>query len=70
LVEMPNDEWVITDDGLDCLKDPYSIDWSQFDVENWSRQIASKAWADADKFDEAFNIARQLHGGPQRKGGP
>jgi hypothetical protein len=70
LIEMPNDEWVITVDGMDCLVQPYPIHRSRLD-ENWMPHIGSKTWANIDKFEQTFNIARELFvGGARRKSAP
>jgi hypothetical protein len=60
IVELPNDEWAITDYGLESLTRRYVIDRSRF-KENWLPQMNTKSWTDIDKFDEAFTVAQALY---------
>ncbi len=59
LIELPNDEWVITDSGVESLKYPYVIPRARFD-EQWRPHMSTKAWVDPQKFDEAFTVASRL----------
>ena len=59
LIEVPNDQWAITEDGLECLERPYVITKDRLDA-NWSKQMSSKPWVDMDQFDWAFAVAQSL----------
>lgn len=62
IIEIPNEQWVISTEGLYALSIPYSIPKERIidSHENWSRHMRTLAWVDAAAFDEAYRLARQL----------
>jgi hypothetical protein len=68
LIEMPNDQWVISSDGLFSLRRKYHIPVQGIvgSRDYWPRHMQSHAWVDSSAFEEAFQLARQL----LRAGGP
>ena len=62
LIEIPNDQWAITEDGLECLERYYLIAAGRVHEETWRSHMREKTWVDPDKFDEALNLIRALVG--------
>jgi hypothetical protein len=62
IIEIPNEQWAISAEGLFSLAAPYSIPKGRIidSHENWSRHMRTLAWVDAAAFDEAYRLARQL----------
>jgi hypothetical protein len=62
IIEIPNEQWVVSAEGLYALSIPYSIPKERIvdSHENWSRHMRTLAWVDAAAFDEAYRLARQL----------
>ena len=62
LIEMPNDQWAISSDGLFSLQRPYHIAAERIigSHENWPRYMRNQAWADVPSFEEAYFLARHL----------
>lgn len=73
LIEVPNQQWAITEAGLECLERRYVIPRGRLD-EPWGAHMATKPWIDMDQFDWAFTIAQALlprqHERPPRPGRP
>lgn len=63
LVEVVNDHWALTEEGLDCLLHHYPLTVSQvLHGEDMRQHVLEKSWVDPDKFNEAFDLARAWHG--------
>jgi hypothetical protein len=62
LIELPNDQWAISSDGLFSLQRPYHIPAQRLigSHENWPTYMRTQAWVDAPAFEEAYLLARQL----------
>jgi hypothetical protein len=60
VIEVPNDEWAITEFGLECIRRYYALGQVQVRKKNWAPHMATKPWVDQDKFNEAFDIAQEL----------
>jgi hypothetical protein len=62
LIEVPNDQWAISSDGLFSLTRPYRISAKRIfgSHENWPRYMSSQAWVNGPAFEEAYQLARQL----------
>ncbi|MEU6718978.1 hypothetical protein ABZ897_46580 [Nonomuraea sp. NPDC046802] len=61
VVEMPNDQWAVSLDGLHCMIRVYDIPIVQLDsVADWPAHMRSREWADIAKFREAYRLARLL----------
>jgi hypothetical protein len=62
VVQVPNEDWVITDVGMVSRQNPvYTIIKERF-KEDWYRQMTGKSWVDPDRFGYAFDIAREVLG--------
>lgn len=53
-------QWLISDDGVECMKHPYTIGGSRLNQDNWTSHMADKLWVDKDQFDQALTVAREL----------
>ena len=62
LVEMPNDEWAIAEDGLYKLDRPYYIPFGRItnSNEDWDGYMAGITGVDHDKFMDAYRTAIEL----------
>jgi hypothetical protein len=62
LIELPNDQWAISSDGLFSLQRPYHISAQRLtgSHENWPGYMRNQAWVDLPAFEEAYLLARQL----------
>ncbi|MCG5435241.1 hypothetical protein [Micromonospora foliorum] len=62
VVEMPNDQWVISTDGLHCMERPYHIPLARLldRREDWPRHMRTKSWVAHGKFVEAYDLALAL----------
>ena len=62
LIEVPNDQWAISSDGLFSLTRPYRISAKRLfgSHENWPRYMSSQAWVNVPAFEEAYQLARYL----------
>lgn len=62
LIEMPNNEWAVSEEGLFSLRRPYHISAQRiFDShENWPDYMRTQTWADVAPFDEAYRLAKLL----------
>jgi hypothetical protein len=62
LIEMPNEQWAISSDGLFSLQRPYHISAQRIvgSHENWPRYMRNQAWVDVPAFEEAYLLARHL----------
>jgi uncharacterized membrane protein len=62
LIEMPNEQWAISTDGLFSLQRPYHIAADRIvgSHEDWPRYMRNQAWADIPSFEEAYFLARHL----------
>jgi hypothetical protein len=62
LIEVPNDQWAISSDGLFSLTRPYRISAKRIfgSHENWPRYMSTQAWVDVPAFEEAYQLARYL----------
>lgn len=66
LIELPNNQWAITVDGLDSLGQQYHIPASRLTDtnEDWSSYMTGLPWVDHDKFMEAYRTATELYRTP------
>ena len=64
LIEVPNEHWAISTEGLFSLQRSYQIPTQRItgSHDDWPRYMRTLAWVDADAFDEAFFLARRLLG--------
>jgi hypothetical protein len=62
LIEVPNEHWAISSEGLFSLQRPYHIPTDRIigSHENWLRYMGSQTWADMPAFEEAYSLARNL----------
>ncbi len=62
LIEVPNEQWAISSEGLYSLQQHYHIPAQRItgSHDDWPRHMRSLAWVDEAAFDEAYLIARQL----------
>lgn len=62
LIEIPNEQWAISSEGLFSLQRPYRIPAQRIvgSHEDWPRYMRTQAWVDPAAFDEAYVLARQL----------
>jgi hypothetical protein len=62
LIELPNEQWAISADGLFSLQRPYHIPAQRIigSHENWPGYMRTQAWVDIPSFEEAYLLARQL----------
>jgi hypothetical protein len=62
LIEIPNEQWAISSDGLFSLQRPYHILAQRIvgSHEDWPRYMRTQAWVDIPAFDEAYLLARRL----------
>jgi hypothetical protein len=62
VIEVVNDEWVVTDFGVQCLKRSYTVETQRLG-ENWPARINQEVWADIEKFERAYFRACALFEG-------
>jgi len=62
LIEVPNQQWAISTEGLFSLQRNYHIPAQRItgSHDDWPRYMRTLAWVDAEAFDEAFRLARLL----------
>jgi len=62
LIEVPNEQWAISSDGLFSLTRPYRIPAKRIleSHEDWPRYMSNQAWVNVPSFEEAYQLARQL----------
>jgi hypothetical protein len=62
LIEIPNQQWAISTEGLFSLQHHYQIPAQRITQshEDWPRHMRTLAWVDAGAFDEAYLLARHL----------
>jgi hypothetical protein len=62
LIEIPNEQWAVSSDGLFSLDRPYHILARQIfgSHEDWPRHMRTMPWVDPAAFDEAYFLGRQL----------
>lgn len=62
LIEIPNEQWAISSDGLFSLQRRYHIPAERIvgSREDWPRYMRTQAWVDIPAFEEAYALARQL----------
>jgi hypothetical protein len=62
LIEIPNEQWAISSDGLFSLQRPYHILAQRIigSHEDWPRHMRSQPWVDIPAFDQAYLLARHL----------
>lgn len=66
LIELPNDQWAITVEGLDSLSQQYHIPAARLTGtnEDWSSYMTGLPWVDHDKFMDAYRTATELYRTP------
>jgi hypothetical protein len=62
LIELLNDEWTLTSEGLECLVEQYEIDRERIQEPTWEEHMSKKVWLDADKFARALEVAQAYLG--------
>jgi len=62
LIEIPNDQWAISAEGLFSLQPHYHISAQSItnSHDDWPRHMRTLSWVDATAFNEAFRLARHL----------
>lgn len=60
MVEIPNDQWAVTTEGVGCLERNYFVDNGRFNEDDWSAHMSEKTWVDYDKFRVAFDVAKAI----------
>ena len=62
LIEIPNEQWAISADGLFSLQRRYHIQARQIvgSAEGWPQYMRTQGWVDSAAFDEAYLLARHL----------
>lgn len=61
VIQLVNEQWAITDYGLEAREGHYFISWEQIrDKPDISEHVGRKPWVDEDLWDEAFAVAEQL----------
>ena len=62
LIEIPNEQWAISGDGLFSLQRPYRIQARQLvgSAQGWPQYMRTQGWVDAQAFDEAYLLAQHL----------
>lgn len=62
LIEVPNEHWAISAEGLFSLRQHYHIPTDQITGAHidWQRHVRSLGWVDQAAFDEAYALARNL----------
>jgi hypothetical protein len=62
LIEIPNEQWAISADGLFSLQRPYRIQTRQIvgSAQGWPQYMRTQDWVDAAAFDEAYLLAQHL----------
>ena len=62
LIEIPNEQWAISSEGLFSLQRPYRIPAQRIigSHEDWPRYMRTQDWVQPAAFDEAYLLARQL----------
>jgi hypothetical protein len=62
LIEIPNEQWAISADGLFSLQRPYHIQAQRIvgSAEGWPQYMRTQSWVDAGAFDEAHLLAQHL----------
>lgn len=62
IIEIPNEQWVISAEGLFSLQRYYHIPAERISGshEDWPRHMRTQAWVNPSEFDEAYLLARNL----------
>ncbi|WP_242907447.1 hypothetical protein [Actinomadura terrae] len=63
VIEIPNEQWLISSDGLFSLQRNYNIPTSRIlhSSEDWPRHMRSQGWVDMDAFTEVYELASALY---------
>lgn len=59
VIEVPADDWVITNDGLERVSRFYAIEWQRVWESDWIEHLSEKQWADPSDVARAVTRARQ-----------
>jgi len=64
LIEVPNEHWVVSSEGLYSLQHHYHISTHSLisSHDDWPRHMRTMAWVDTAAFEEAYHLARRLLG--------
>jgi hypothetical protein len=57
VIELPTEQWAITEDGLDCRTQRYDLGWDHLEDVT---QLLKKAWVDGDQLTDAQGLAVAL----------
>jgi plasmid stabilization system protein ParE len=68
VIELPNDQWAISTDGLHCTERLYHISVVRLldQREDWPRHMRTKDWVRQKQFAEAYELALHLLGLPPK----
>lgn len=53
-------DWVICEDGINCLYGQYYIEKSRFNEPDWIEHVTKKTWVNPQDFISAFNTAKKM----------
>lgn len=59
-IYVPNDNWAVTDCGVEGLAPYYPVERSRLSEQDWVHHIGQKTWADYDEVFAVFDAARLL----------
>jgi hypothetical protein len=61
IIEIPNEQWAVSLDGLSCMTRQYHIPVTQLDSDaDWPTHMYSHEWVDPAQFREAYHLARLI----------
>jgi hypothetical protein len=62
LIEVPNQQWAISTEGLFSIDHYYHISAQRITAssDNWPRHMRTLSWVNPAAFDEAYSLARRL----------
>ena len=62
IIEIPNKDWAVSEEGLYSLHRPYHIPLHRLidSHENWPDHMRAQSWADLASFEEAYRSARLI----------
>jgi hypothetical protein len=63
VIEVLNDQWVLSTEGLECLERPYRIPTGRLlhSREGWAQYMLKQYWVDQDQFLDGYRIALAWH---------
>jgi hypothetical protein len=60
ILEIPHSQWAITTYGVQCLENPYNVEFSRLDEDGFLSHVQQKTWVSEEDLDDTWRAARAL----------